>query len=159
MNLLTPLLRDAARSAAPSCGRRSCGDCSSTACRACNRPATALVPFACGASGRDQCVAEIRCLNPPLRECDHDLSVLLEEPVGVHDRDADEAAVGAVTRRVALGRGVEVDGRARIAYVEVEDVGLAVVDDAVELHAGDLHCLGGNLRANAVTIHPSPPSY
>src|SRR5436309_8593032 len=158
MTLLTPRLRDVATPAAPVYAQQSCCDCSSTACTACSRPATALVPSACDLSGNDEYVAEVCCLDPSLRKRDNDLSVLLEKPAGVYDRGPTQAAVDAITRRVAFGRGVEVDRRARIAYVEVEDVSLAVVDDVVELDAGNLHRPGGNLRANAVTIHPSPPS-
>jgi hypothetical protein len=57
---------------------------------------------------------------------------------------------------VPLGRLVEVDGRARVADVQVENVVGAVVRDVVEdgLPDGDVH--GNALRANAVRIRPTP---
>ena len=68
--------------------------------------------------------------------------------------DPDEIPVTVEADRVPLWRLVVIDGARGVAHVEVENVGIGVVLDAIELDVGDRHAHGFLLRANEVMIRP-----
>lgn len=67
-----------------------------------------------------------------LRKRDRDLAIPVDQRLGADDRHADQASIGVEAQRVALGRLVEVNGRRRVAHVQVEHVAVGVVEDVVE---------------------------
>lgn len=76
-------------------------------------------------------VPEIGCLEPAIRQRDDDLPVLLQDQARVQDRQPDEPPLGVVPRVMSFRRGVELHCDSRLADVEIQDVALVVVADAV----------------------------
>ena len=66
----------------------------------------------------------------------------------MQQRDADQPAFGIEADVVAFGGAVEVDRCARVSYVQLEHVDVAVIDDVVEGDASDSnrHGSGGKER-------------
>jgi myo-inositol-1(or 4)-monophosphatase len=79
---------------------------------------------------------------------------LVGKPTRADDRDSDKPALGVVAKCMPVGRLVEVHRVRRVAGAEVQDVGLAVVVDAIEVGGGNREAHGNPRRANAVTTNP-----
>jgi hypothetical protein len=79
---------------------------------------------------------------------------MLEQPPGVDDGDADQTTGGVVTKGVPFRGLIELDGGGGVADMQVQHVGVLVVDDVVEgeVTNGDGH--GEALGAKAVRSSP-----
>ncbi len=65
------------------------------------------------------------------------MAVLRQQPPGVDDGDANQAAGQVIAEAVTLRRLVELDRGGGILVVEVQDVGVGVVGEVVECQFPD----------------------
>ena len=91
------------------------------------------------------------------RQGEHDLAVVLEQPLRAEQRDPHETAIYRIADVMPLGDALELDCGARVTDVRLQHVALGVVDDAVERYSPESERHGSRLLPKAVVTLPSSP--